>query len=308
MDSSLFINKARLHWTKDRVQKITGGKKLLITPDEAPMLLRVMGLLNSDSSMSANDIRKYRQINHMLALIGKDLEQLCTTHDTLRLVDIGCGNSYLSLLIAWYFQVKHPHPVQILGLDVNDKVIAASRQRAQELGFQGLLKFHCGKIEDQDAWISIWESLFPSSSAPQVQVVLALHACDTASDEALNLGIQMNAEFMAIAPCCQAELAQKWKGLSQSESLHPLFSSRSFRRSIAADVTDLYRTLLVRSCGYEVTATEFVPSEHSLKNRILICKKRGHEWTEARQQYEAVKSSFGGVGIRLEELVGQLRS
>ena len=316
-----FLAKAQKHWTADRVTKVTGGKKLLLQPDQAAWLLRVMGLLNNDASMSAHAVRKYRQINHMLALIKPDLELLCQNESKLNIIDMACGNSYMTLLLAWFFSKIHPHPVAILGIDHNSKVIAASKERARQLGFDTILQFHAGAIT-QGSWQSLYASYFPTADnetsntppkAPKLALLVALHACDTASDEALSFGVAVGAEYMAVAPCCQAELAQQWKSLKKSAGpLRPLFASPALRRTIAADTTDLFRMLLIKTQGYSVIANEFVASEHTLKNRILLCHKRQPPMPSlqrlAEEEYAALKKVYAGGTIKLETLLQETGS
>lgn len=288
-----FLEKAKKHWTLERVKKVTGGKKLLLTPDQAPELLRVMGLLNSDASMSANDVRKYRQINHMLALISDELIALSRQHAKVRVIDIGCGNSYMTLLLVWFFKHKLQHPIECLGIDGNPKVIAASQERAKQLAFEKEVEFQVADIKD-----------FKWEKETRPHVVLALHACDTATDYALAFGIQNKADTIFVAPCCQAELARKWKGLVDVPSaFNPIFRSHHFRREIAAEMTDVLRMLLVRSRGYEVTPTEFVGKEHAMKNTLMTCIRKGSQLQEAKKQYEDLKTALGGSGICLEDLL-----
>jgi SAM-dependent methyltransferase len=300
MDS--FSDKARKHWTQERIKKLTGGKKLLLTPDQAPELLRVMSLLNSDGSMSANKIRKYRQINHTLALLSDSLQELSKKAPIVRILDVGCGNSYMTLLLAWYFKEKLNHPMECIGLDPNPKVIAASQERAKILNYDSV-KFFVGDIKDV-SWDQIYSQSFASEEKTRPHLVLGLHACDTASDYAFAFAIQNKSDCIAVAPCCQAELARKWKTSVDSDNpFVPVFRSHHFRRELAAEMTDVFRMLLVRSRGYEVTATEFVTHEHAMKNRLLIATRRGAQLHEATQQYERLKESLGGHSVVLEDIL-----
>jgi len=285
--------RAQTFWTPERTEKITGAKKLLITPREAPELLRTMGLLNADASMSADSVRKYRQINHMLALLTKDLETLAKQFATVRFIDIGCGNSYLTFLVAWFFKEKLRHPFEGVGADSNARVIAESQKRAQELGFQNQLRFVQSSVADVQ-----WEA------PTRPHFLIALHACDTATDQALAFAVRHKCDFVAVAPCCQAELAQAWKERTKVVTpFAPVFRSHHFRREIAADITDVMRMLLMRSHGYEVTATEFVGTEHTPKNRLLVCTRRGAYLDSAKAEFEQLKEAFAGSSISLEHLL-----
>ena len=299
-----FADKALNYWNQERLKKLTAGKKLILTPDKAANVLRVMSLLNSDASMSANKVRKFRQINHMLALLSEDLKELSQKFKIVRIVDVGCGNSYMTVLLAWYFKEVLKHPLECIGLDPNLKVISASQQRAESLNYSEFLKFKVADIKTVE-WMSLYNELFTTSDEnTRPHLVIALHACDTATDYALSFAVKNHADRIAVAPCCQAELARKWKDLVNEENaFSPVFRSHHFRREIAAEMTDVLRMLLLRSIGYEVTATEFVSLEHAMKNRLLLCKRRGAFLREADKQYQDLKQSLGSVSIILEELI-----
>ena len=137
-----------------------------------------------------------------------------------------------------------------------------------------------------------------------VHGVIALHACDTATCDALALGVALDAELIAVAPCCQAELARAWAELDErgdAGAFAPIWGAPHLRRETAADITDAMRTLLVRAAGYEVQAMEFVPAEHTRKNTLIRAIKRSADDPGARAAYEALRAATGGAGIALAE-------
>ena len=294
-----FEAKAAVHWTKDREDKLTSGKNLLLKPSNAAWLLRVIGLLNADASMAADNTRKFLQINHMLTLLKPQLEDLAARHQPVRVFDACCGNSYLTFLVAWLFHDAWKKPCFILGVDRNDKVIARSTARAEELGYSEFLSFAADAVGDDT-----WTKHVPGGERPHL--LLALHACDTATDFAIAAGIKAKADVIATAPCCHAELAQKWKDLGAAAKDHPfspVFRTPNLRRETAAQLTDAMRFLLLRSRGYEVTATEFVPSDHTPKNRLLLAERRGNFLAAAATEHQALKAALGDQAIKLEELL-----
>jgi SAM-dependent methyltransferase len=302
-----FSEKARKHWTPEREAKLTGGKNLLVKPTTAPELLRVLGLLNADGSMSADTTRKYLQINHMLALIVPELDELTKRHTVVRVLDAGCGNSFLTLLIAWYLRERSGKACEVIGIDRDPKVIGQSRKRAEALGFCDTLRFAEGKLDAQ-SWESAYRATFAAkqepADIPRPNLLVALHACDTATDAALALGVTLKADVLAVAPCCQAELAAKWKNAAAAEhAFAPIFRSPNLRRETATQITDALRMLLVRSRGYEVTATEFIESAHTPKNRLIVAVRRGNYLKAAALQYEALKQAVGGCSIALEGML-----
>lgn len=297
-----FDQRAAAHWTKEREAKVTGAKNWPIRPSAAPRLLRTMGLLAADATMPADALRKFSQVNHMLTLLVPVLEDLVARHKVVRILDVGCGNSYLSLILAWWLASKQNHAAQIVGVDSRADVIATSQTRAAAAGLATTLRFTCQPIATV-APAELFAQLFGGSGG-RPHLVVALHACDTASDDALALGIRAEADAMAVAPCCQAELAQKWVTLSNTD--HPLtavFSSPHLRRETAAQITDAMRLLLARAHGYETVATEFTPSEHTTKNRLLLCRRRGRFLQKAAAEYRALTESVGGCEIRLASLL-----
>ncbi len=303
-----FAARAKAHWTKEQTAKLIGDKKYPLLPADAPELLRVMGLLNADASMSADNVRKFQQINHMLTLLLPALEDIAKRHERVFVLDACCGSSFIALAVAWLLIEKWKKPCCVLGIDLNEAVIAKSRERANQLGWGESVRFVAGKVE-AGAWQKALTEQFPALAAaekpPRPHLLCALHACDTATDHALALGVAVQADHMAVAPCCQAELAAQWSKLPVCDNpLMPIFQSPNLRRDIAASLTDALRLLLVRSKGYEVTATEFVPSAHTPKNRLLVCTRRGKFHKESAAQYAALKHELGDVAITLEGLVG----
>lgn len=307
---SIFSEKALSHWTPEREAKITGGKNLLVKPTTAPNLLRTLGLLNSDASMSPDKVRKFLQINHMLALLQPQLDDLLGRHSTVRVLDAACGNSFLTLLVAWYLHEHKKKTCQIIGIDRNKKVISQSIERTKQLGWSEFLCFDEGSLEKQ-SWRLAYTKFFQpqvsmpeDSEVPRPHLTVALHACDTATDAALALGIQLKSDVIAVAPCCQAELASFWKNFNDtSHPMLPVFRSPNLRRETAAHMTDALRLLLLRTHGYETTATEFVESIHTPKNRLILAIRRGNFFAPAEEQYKNLKNYLGGYAVALEKLL-----
>ena len=298
--------RARAYWTAERTQKLTAGKKLPLLPAEAAPLLRALGLMNSDASIPADSAKKYLQINHLVALVEPAFVDLTRQFNLVRILDAGCGSSYLTFLVAWCFANRWKHPAEILGVDRNEAVIKKCAERAALAGLPETLRFAAAPLEGLD-FAATWKTAFGTETDPgRPNAVLALHACDTATDHALALAITLKADFIGVAPCCQAELARKWgamAGANQDGDFGPVWRSPHLRRELGATTTDALRTLLLRGCGYEVTPTEFVPSTHTPKNTLLRAHRRGAFLRDALAEYAALRRVTGGAGIALEELV-----
>jgi SAM-dependent methyltransferase len=293
-DEKQFKEKAKKYWTPVQLAKITNNKKYLVTPENAPVLLRILALLNADSSMSADSIRKFKQINHLLQLIEPLIQQLFKQFEgktVIRVIDCGCGNSYLTFLLAWVSQQLWQIPLEIVGIDHRKDLIDKCTQKAQYLGLSDILHFKAMDIEAFRQERALIEA--EQRKAERFHLVVALHACDTATDDALILALEEQADTLATAPCCQAELARAWKDLQAEQQaitpLLPMMKGAELRREGAALFTDMARVLLLRACGYEINTTEFVSAEHSPKNRLITGIKRGRYLKSAIVEYQALK-------------------
>lgn len=298
--------RARAHWTADRLQRLMAGKRLPLHPVTHAAFLHVTGLMSDDASVTSGQVKKYLQINHMISLIAPPFRALAKAMPgrTLTLLDAGCGNSYLSLAFAFLAREaaagRLPQitdwkdtkfELRVIGVDTNAEVIRQSRERAAQLGLEEAMSFQC---------LPLAEAELPE----RLHAVMALHACDTATDDALALGIRRQADLLAVAPCCQAELAQFFKTLaSRAGADHPLdviLHSPNLRRDTAATFTDALRLALIRALGYEATATEFIPSAHTPKNRLILAERRGRYNKPGLASFLALKAAAGDAELALE--------
>ncbi len=302
-----FAERARAHWTPERTRALLEDKALLLLPGEAAVLLRAIGLLDGDGAMSPAHVRKYRQINHMVMLLASAFTELGAAHAPVRVLDAGCGRSYLSLLLAWCGRHVWRRPIEVLGVDRNPKVIAECQRRAELAQLGDVIRFEARALDGLDV-PATWEAVF-GACPERVHAVVALHACDTATCDALALGVGLGAELLAVAPCCQAELSRGWAALAErgdAGALAPLWRSPHLRRETAAHLTDAMRTLLVRAAGYTVTAMEFVPVEHTAKNTLIrAVRSSGGPDAAAAAEYRALVEATGGVGLAL---AGRIRA
>jgi SAM-dependent methyltransferase len=300
-----FSARAQAYWTDEHTRKLLGDKQLPLMPASAGPLLRALGLVRGDASMPPESMRKFMQINHMLVLLEDPLRDLMTMAPTVRLLDVGCGSSYLTYLLAWTFVHRFRHPVEIVGVDRNPQLIAKCRERMEMVGLGEVLRFETSNIAEVEL-DELWRRAFGGRGCPALHGLVSLHACDTATDDALALALRTDAELVAVAPCCQAELARKWSELPAAGvkgPFAPLWSAPHLRRHAGATLTDAMRTLLLRGAGYDVTPMEFVPSEHTAKNTLLRARRRGRPSRGALAEYVALKRASGGAGIVLESLL-----
>lgn len=281
-----FTRLAHAHWTPARTADLTGGKQLEIVPAEAPLLLRALGLLHRDASMPPPEVRKFLQINHVVRVMRSAIAELSSSYPIVRLLDAGCGRSYLTLLLAWCAKHRWGQRIEVLGVDRNATLIDECRRRTAIAELDDVVRFEARSLHDLEL------------VAP-VHGVFGLHACDTATCDAIALGIRLDAHLIAVAPCCQGELARGWSALEGAGAFAPIWRMPHLRQETAAHLTDAMRVLLLRSAGYEVTPLEFIAHEHTKKNTLIRALRRGLPDEAARAEYETLVTATGGVGIAL---------
>ncbi len=310
-----FAERAQAYWTPARVDALAAGKALVLPPGEAALLLRALGLLRFDGSLPPTEVRKYWQVSHMVTVLGPALRALREGGGTLRVVDAGCGRSYLTLVLAWLARARWGQRLLVLGVDRDAAVIAAGRRRAAVADLSDVVRFVAAPLVGLDL-AAAWRLGFvrnpdiadPEGGAdpatPTIDAVIGLHACDTATCDAIVAGVAAGARVIALAPCCQAELARAWSGLvdrGAAGAFAPVWSMPHLRRELAAEVTDTLRTLLLRAAGYDVAAIEFVPSPHTRKNTLIRAVQRGPRDPGALAAYRALVTATGGCGLALAD-------
>ena len=292
--------RAAEHWTDARVAALTGGKSLPITPRDAPLLLRALGLLRTDASMAPAQVRKFLQINHVVRMLEPPLRELRERHATIHLLDAGCGRSYLTLLLAWVAKHRWGHPVHVLGVDRNAVLVEECRRRTEIAELSDVVRFVAAPLAGLDP-AAAWGTAF---GTPQpIHGVCSLHACDTATCDAIALGVELGVDLIAVAPCCQAELARAWATGDTTGAFAPIWRAGHLRRELGAHLTDAMRVLLLRAAGYEASAAEFVAAHHSAKNTLVRAVRprvpdhaeRAVAWSE----YRALVEATGGHGLAL---------
>ena len=327
--ASAFVARARAHWTAERVTALAAGKALVLPPIEAALLLRALGLLRADGSLPPTEVRKYWQVSHMVTVLGPALRRLRARTGTIRVVDAGCGRSYLTMVLAWVAREQWRQRLAVLGIDRDADVIAAGQRRAAVAGLDDVVKFVAAPLAGLDVRAA-WATAFVrkpddvKTTAPRdeanartggdgaaagggrpadsIDAVVALHACDTATSDAIALGVATGADLIAVAPCCQAELARGWTALADAGAagaFAPIWSMPHLRRETAAEMTDAMRTLLLRAAGYDVAAIEFVPSPHTRKNTLIRALRHGAADPAARAAHDELVTATGGIALAL---------
>ena len=262
-------------------------KQYIIEEGTAVPFIIDLGVMTESGKIIRTRYDKYRQINRFLEFIEDILPELPTDR-TVHIIDFGCGKSYLTFAMYYYLKVLKHYDIRITGLDLKQKVIEDCQALADRYGYDGL-QFLCGDIADYNG-------------TDEVDMVVTLHACDTATDYALYKAVKWHASVILSVPCCQHELNRKM----QCETLSGAFQYGLIKERTAALMTDAMRGQLLEMKGYKTQLLEFIDMEHTPKN-ILIrgVKSNGLLPKAARKQqmenYQKCRDFFGAE-LTLEKL------
>jgi SAM-dependent methyltransferase len=267
-------------------------KKRILTPENSPEFLRITGLMTQDGVIKSDKQRKYLQINEFLKLIQETafLERL-GPQGPIVIVDLGCGNAYLTFATYHYINNLLEHPTRLIGVDRQPDIIARNQAKALELGW-GHIQFEAASIAD-----------FQAEETPNL--VIALHACDTATDDALARGITWQSQLIVSAPCCHHHLQAQLDSQPAPRPFPPLFRHAILKERLGDILTDTFRALTLRIMGYSTDVIEFIATEHTPRN-LMIRSVRSSTPGDPRliQEYQELKA-FWGVTPYLETLLGE---
>jgi SAM-dependent methyltransferase len=265
-------------------------KDRLLTPENAAPFLNTIGILTQDGRIRADMQNKYRQVNEFLRLVDEAASFSARAGSPLSVVDFGCGSGHLTFAIYYYLREVLGLDARVTGVDLKSGLMDQLQVKCVALGWSHI-QFKTGSIAE-----------YESESSPDV--VLALHACDTATDDALAKGIAWGSPVIVCAPCCQHELQAQMAKVNLPDSFEPVFQDGIFFERMGDILTDTFRAAILRIMGYRTDVTQFVPIEHTAKNLMIRAVKTsapGNEkWIE---QYRRLKA-FWGVTPYLEGLLG----
>jgi hypothetical protein len=249
-----------------------------LLPNQSPELLRELHLLTREGHLNADALRKLKQVNHLVGLLTPALDDLWSRYAAPVVADLGSGNAYLGFVLYELF-FKPSEKGTLLSVESREELTARARERAAALHFDRM-QFRSAQVR--------------SASYPErLHLVLALHACDTATDDALLVALEHNADHVAVVPCCQAELAAQLKGAQAAEPMQELFAHPWHRREFGSHLTNVIRALTLEAAGYSVTVTELTGWEHSLKNELILGRKVHRENRAARARLDALLAQTG---------------
>ncbi|MDR2851925.1 MAG: SAM-dependent methyltransferase [Burkholderiaceae bacterium] len=257
-----------------------------LRPGQSVELLQALHILTREGRLNQDARRKLKQVEHLFQFIEKLLLELPEQGAHARLADHGAGKSYLGfILYDLFFRARAGG--HIYGIETRSELVERSRALAQRLGFARMSFLN----------LSAAQAAVSPDLPERIDVVTALHACDTATDDAIAFGLVKQARFMVLAPCCQAEVAaclRASKALALARTpLAELWRHPLHTREIGSQLTNVLRCLYLQACGYQVTVTELVGWEHSLKNELIIARYTGQRTASAATRLRELLAQFG---------------
>jgi SAM-dependent methyltransferase len=263
--------------------------KQYLIPENVPCPFLVeIGVMTPVGKVRASRYHKFRQVNRFLELVDDALEALPAA-ETIEVVDFGCGKSYLTFALHHLLTAIRGRAVRIVGLDRNAEVIRDCTRIAERLNCRGL-RFAVGDIAGHQ----------PDG---KVDLAVSLHACDTATDDALAQAVKWRAAVILAVPCCQHELAPKLR----NDELAPILQHGLLKERFAALATDALRAQALELCGYKTQVVEFIDLEHTPKNLLIRAVRRDENEPQPTVKlaiYRAFKESLGLTEIHLESALG----
>ena len=244
-------------------------KKLPLTSFDASALLRVTGIADGEGRIKASMRGKYDQVNEFLKVVGETVGDAGAGDGAFTVVDCGCGKAYLTLALYFYLtQVLGFKSVRVIGVDRRADVVSAARKMSEQLDIVDKAVFVEADLESFN---------IEDAGSEKVDMVVSLHACDTATDEALAKGVEWKAKYILSAPCCQHELQKRLaelggKAEGPAADFGGLLRQSILRERLCDILTDSFRAMILRILGYRTQVVEFVSSEATARNILLKCE------------------------------------
>jgi hypothetical protein len=262
------------------------AEQLDLSPGQSIELLKELHIVTREGRINQDSRRKLKQVLHLYQFIEKVLRDVPVGGGGPTLADHGAGKSYLGfILYDLYFKpLGRGH---IWGIETRPELVEKSRELARRLGFDRMTFLN----------ISAADAVQDTQLPEQIDVVTALHACDTATDDAIAFGLRKQARHMVLVPCCQAEVAaclRRDNALALSRTpLAELWRHPLHTRELGSQITNVLRCLYLEARGYQVTVTELVGWEHSLKNELILASYTGQRKRASAERLHVILAEFG---------------
>ena len=256
-----------------------------IKPNQSIALLQALHILTVDGKLNQDSRRKLKQVYHLVNFIEPLFSDVLSSNPSPTLVDHGAGKSYLGFIL-YDLLMKQLETGEVIGIETRGELVEKSKVLATACGFARMQFQH----------LSVAESITSNAIPEKVDIVTALHACNTATDDAIQFGLAKQARYMVLVPCCQAEVAEvlrKHKNESFGKTpLSEIWRHPIHTREFGSQITNVLRCLQLEAAGYSVTVTELVGWEHSMKNELIIAKYTGQPRKNARERMDAILQEF----------------
>lgn len=256
-----------------------------IKPNQSIPLLQALHILTRDGKLNQDSRRKLKQVYHLVNFIEPLFNEILAENPNPVLVDHGAGKSYLGFIL-YDLLMKQLDAGEVIGIETRADLVEKSQQLAADCGFERMRFEH----------LTVEQSITSNTLPSRVDIVTALHACNTATDDAIQFGLKKHAKFMVLVPCCQAEVAEvlrKHKNESFGKTpLSEIWRHPIHTREFGSQITNVLRCLQLEAAGYSVTVTELVGWEHSMKNELIIAKYTGQPRKNARMRMDAILNEF----------------
>ena len=248
-------------------------KNYIIQEGKPVPFLVHLGVMNKEGKVLAQKYDKFKQINRFLEYI-KDILPEINNGQTLKIIDFGCGKSYLTFAVYHFINEIEKIPVEIIGLDLKDDVITMCNLLAKEFGYKNL-HFYNGTVEDY----------FAKIEDKKCDLVITLHACDTATDYAIASAIKQNSKAILSVPCCQHELNQNYKQ-SSNQAINQMLKYGIVKERFLSLTTDVMRCELLKEKGYSTQLLEFIDVSHTPKNLLIRAVKKKSSIVNENSNYK----------------------
>ncbi|QKQ47039.1 MULTISPECIES: class I SAM-dependent methyltransferase [Achromobacter] len=240
-----------------------------IRPGQSIELLKALHILTRDGKMNQDSRRKLKQVYHLFQFIEPLLKDVQQQRGAVTLADHGAGKSYLGFILYDLFFKEQPEALKngshIYGIETREELVKSSEELAKRLGFGGTSFLN----------LSVADSITSDKLPATIDVVTALHACNTATDDAIHFALEKKAKYIVVVPCCQAEVAsvlRKNKAKALADPLAEIWRHPLHTREFGSQITNVLRCLQLEAHGYQVSVTELVGWEHSMKNELIIAQ------------------------------------
>jgi len=269
------------------VQPVSQDSAHEIRPGQSIELLKELHILTRDGKLNQDSRRKLKQVYHLYQFIEPLMQAAQQQHAEITLVDHGAGKSYLGFILYDLYFKSQAGKSHIYGIETRDELVSRSQELATRLGFSGMSFLN----------LSVAQSIGSAALPEKINIVTALHACNTATDDAIEFALKKKADYIVLVPCCQAEVAATLKKNKSADikanPMSELWRHPIHTREFGSQLTNVLRCLQLEAHGYHVSVTELVGWEHSMKNELIIATNKNLPGHHARQRLAEVLKSTG---------------